>query len=98
MLLTCAQAACGLIVRHGLWPPPNAGVTVPSPSHPARPALPCLLCSMLAALCSDPRNIVYIISGRGRTELDAWFGPVVRSIAACTGLQAANRSLPFLAC
>lgn len=32
---------------------------------------------MLAALCSDPRNIVYIISGRGRVELDSWFGPVV---------------------
>ena len=33
---------------------------------------------MLSALCADPRNIVYIISGRGRTELDAWFGSVVR--------------------
>ena len=41
---------------------------------------------MLAALCSDPRNIVYIISGRGRTELDAWFGPVVRSIALMRAL------------
>ncbi|KAI7839449.1 hypothetical protein COHA_006850 [Chlorella ohadii] len=32
--------------------------------------------TMLSALCADPRNIVYIISGRGRTELDAWFGSV----------------------
>lgn len=54
------------------------------PSAPPRcpPAVPC---SMLGALCSDPRNIVYIVSGRGRAELDAWFGCVVRAWGAVKG-------------
>ena len=60
-----------------------------------------MACSMLAALCSDPRNIVYIISGRGRAELDAWFGPVVRfalagGIASACTLAAAVEALACL--
>ena len=33
---------------------------------------------MLQALCADARNSVYIISGRRKAELAAWFAPVVR--------------------
>ncbi|XP_020090067.1 probable alpha,alpha-trehalose-phosphate synthase [UDP-forming] 9 isoform X2 [Ananas comosus] len=29
--------------------------------------------SILNSLCSDPKNIVFIVSGRGRTSLDEWF-------------------------
>lgn len=34
--------------------------------------------AILQALCADARNSVYIISGRCRAELAAWFAPVVR--------------------
>ncbi|MCO5604017.1 hypothetical protein L7F22_058174 [Adiantum nelumboides] len=29
--------------------------------------------SLLDTLCSDPRNVVFIVSGRGRRELSGWF-------------------------
>jgi len=63
LLVMCRRSACSCAIR-----------VLCSLYRP--PALPA--CSMLSALCADPRNIVYIISGRGRTELDAWFGSVVR--------------------
>ena len=34
---------------------------------------------VLRGLCADPRNTVYIISGRGRAELRDWFSSVVRA-------------------
>ena len=36
------------------------------------------LLSVLRALCADARNSVYIISGRRKAELGAWFATVVR--------------------
>ena len=62
------ELMCSLVLR-------SCKLPAPTPAHPALP-LP-LPCSMLAALTSDPRNIVYIISGRARTELADWFGSVV---------------------
>lgn len=32
---------------------------------------------ILCTLCSDPRNIVMILSGRGKAALTHWFGPVL---------------------
>ena len=31
--------------------------------------------SILNRLCGDPRNIVFIVSGRGRESLNKWFSP-----------------------
>ena len=31
--------------------------------------------SILNALCNDPKNTVYIVSGRGRSSLSEWFAP-----------------------
>lgn len=31
--------------------------------------------SLMNTLCSDPRNVVFIVSGRGRQELSGWFSP-----------------------
>jgi len=31
--------------------------------------------SILNTLCNDPKNNVFIVSGRGRDSLDEWFSP-----------------------
>lgn len=41
-------------------------------SHPTPEVI-----AILASLCANPLNTVYIISGRGRAELAEWFGNVV---------------------
>lgn len=33
---------------------------------------------LLQTLTADPRNTVFIVSGRGRRDLTSWFGDVVR--------------------
>jgi len=33
------------------------------------------LISILNTLCNDPKNVVFIVSGRGRDSLDEWFSP-----------------------
>ncbi len=40
------------------------------------------LLAVLRALCADGRNAVYIISGRRKAELAAWFATVVRVVRA----------------
>jgi trehalose-6-phosphatase len=47
---------------------------------------------MLSALTSDPRNSVWIISGRARAELADWFGGVV----SCAALHVIAVLLPKL--
>jgi len=37
--------------------------------------------AVFKALAADARNVVYIISGRGRAELGDWFESVVRARA-----------------
>ncbi|CAA6671042.1 unnamed protein product [Spirodela intermedia] len=32
--------------------------------------------SVLKSLCSDPKNVVFVVSGRGKDSLSRWFGPV----------------------
>lgn len=49
--------------------------------------------SVLSALTSDPRNVVYIISGRARQELADWFGSVVRRDAGGAGGFSCTREL-----
>lgn len=39
--------------------------------------------SILNALCSDPKNAVFIVSGRGRQDLSKWFSP-----CECLGIAA----------
>ena len=51
------------------------GTLVPQSSILSKPKEPVL--RVLRALCADPRNTVYIVSGRARTELADWFAPVV---------------------
>lgn len=45
--------------------------------------------SILNILCSDPKNVVFIVSGRGRQELSGWFSP-------CEGLGIAAEHGYFL--
>lgn len=52
------------------------GTIIPSSNmnpHPTERVL-----TVLKRLCSDPSNYIYIISGRSRKDLDAWFGEVNR--------------------
>lgn len=39
--------------------------------------------SILNTLCGDPKNVVFIVSGRGRKELSGWFSP-----CDCLGIAA----------
>ncbi|GMH43259.1 hypothetical protein BSKO_11181 [Bryopsis sp. KO-2023] len=50
------------------------GTLVPSSSLNPAPSKKVL--TVLQALCSDPKNMVYIISGRSRKELGKWFSEV----------------------
>ena len=52
------------------------GTLIPCSSISSRPTTEVL--AVLQALVADPRNVVYIISGRGRSELGDWFESVVR--------------------
>ena len=52
------------------------GTLIPCSSISSRPTAEVL--AVLKALVADPRNVVYIISGRGRSELGDWFESVVR--------------------
>ena len=56
---------------------------------------------MLKALVADQRNVVYIISGRGRSELGDWFESVVRpgpaELCAC-GLPMPSACIRWLRC
>ncbi len=52
------------------------GTLIPCSSINSRPTAEVL--AVLKALVADPRNVVYIISGRGRSELGDWFESVVR--------------------
>ncbi|CAM9218096.1 unnamed protein product, partial [Ascophyllum nodosum] len=50
-------------------------------THHALPELsapPLVLLQVLEALCEDPANVVYIISGRRKSELERWLGSVPR--------------------
>ena len=55
------------------------GTLIPCSSINSRPTAEVL--AVLRALVADPRNVVYIISGRGRSELGDWFESVVRAPA-----------------
>ncbi len=52
------------------------GTLIPCSSINSRPTAEVL--AVLKALVADQRNVVYIISGRGRSELGDWFESVVR--------------------
>lgn len=47
------------------------------PLRPARPVL-----EGLEDLCRDPRNVVFVVSGRGRDELEEAFGHI--KVRCCT--------------
>jgi len=49
---------------------------------------------MLAALTADPRNTVYIISGRARAELADWFGSVVSRTKGWVVCSSRDSALP----
>lgn len=53
------------------------GTLIPASSINSRPTAEVL--AVLKALVADARNVVYIISGRGRSELGDWFESVVRA-------------------
>ena len=57
------------------------GTLVPQSTINSRPTEEAL--SVLNGLCADPRNAVYIISGRRKTELAEWFAGVVSALCPC---------------
>ena len=60
------------------------GTLVPQSTINSRPTEEAL--NVLQGLCADPRNAVYIISGRRKTELAEWFAAVVSAL--CPSLTA----------
>ncbi|GAA0165219.1 hypothetical protein LIER_20678 [Lithospermum erythrorhizon] len=48
--------------------PQNSIIKTPSPE----------VIKLLNSLCSDPKNTIFIVSGRARTSLDEWFSPCER--------------------
>lgn len=95
----CALAACVLIVQHGLWPSHNnAGVTLPCPCHPARPALPAVQHAGRALLRPLQHCVHHQRAGTHRAGRLVWPRGALNCIDEGFGLQAANRSLPFLLC
>lgn len=46
----------------------------PSPKRALKPAQAVL--HALQDLCKDPRNVVFVVSGRGKEELEASFGHI----------------------
>lgn len=65
---------------------------LPSQAQPTAPLL-----SLLKRLSSDPRNEVVLVSGRGRTTLDAWFGALDVGLAAEHGAWIRERGVPWRA-
>ncbi len=61
------------------------GTLIPASSINSRPTAEVL--AVLKALAADARNVVYIISGRGRSELGDWFESVVRARWGRAGLR-----------
>nr|POE70033.1 putative alpha,alpha-trehalose-phosphate synthase [udp-forming] 11 [Quercus suber] len=49
------------------------GTVIPENSADKTPSSKVI--SVLNSLCSDPKNIVFIVSGRGRDNLSQWFSP-----------------------
>jgi trehalose 6-phosphate synthase/phosphatase len=49
------------------------GTMVPQSSVDKRPSNEVI--SVLNSLCNDPKNIVFIVSGRGKDPLSSWFAP-----------------------
>ena len=80
----CYTAAQHGLNQHACWSRANKrlflldydGTLIPCSSINSRPTAEVL--AVLKALVADPRNVVYIISGRGRSELGDWFESVVR--------------------
>lgn len=56
--------------------------------------------SVLNALCSDPKNVVFIVSGRGKDSLSKWFSPCERLglSAEHGGFTRWNRDSPWESC
>ncbi|CAA7398674.1 unnamed protein product [Spirodela intermedia] len=53
--------------------------------------------SLLSSLCSDPKNVVFLVSGRGRHSLSDWFGTVENlGISAEHGFFMRHLSIYFL--
>lgn len=61
------------------------GTLVPQSNINSRPTEEVL--QVLQALCADKQNSVYIISGRRKSELGAWFKSVVCALASCCFLS-----------
>jgi trehalose 6-phosphate synthase/phosphatase len=52
------------------------GTLVPYADRPEKASSPAELISLLGELCDDERNLVVIISGRRRSDLEQWLGDV----------------------
>ena len=61
------------------------GTLVPQSTINSRPTEEAL--SVLKGLCADPRNAVYIISGRRKAELAEWFAGVVSVLCPCLAVR-----------
>ena len=66
------------------------GTLVPQSTINSRPTEEAL--SVLTGLCADPRNAVYIISGRRKAELAEWFAAVVSTLCPCLSMAVSRQS------
>ncbi len=64
------------------------GTLVPQSTINSRPTEEAL--SVLNGLCADPRNAVYIISGRRKTELAECVAGVVSTLCPCLAIAVAS--------
>jgi hypothetical protein len=68
------------VPRHQLTNQPTSQLTTNQPTNPSTHESPHhQVMSVLGALTSDPSNEVWVVSGRARRELGAWFESMVSS-------------------
>ncbi|EPS68578.1 hypothetical protein M569_06190 [Genlisea aurea] len=60
-----AKSRAVLLDYDGTLMPQNSIIRTPSPQ----------VISLLNRLCSNPKNVVFMVSGRGRDSLSSWFAP-----------------------